>query len=53
MHTSYCNEGSMATWGVRCSLKTLLLAAACLLVRKSIFEEVDGLDPSLAVAFLQ
>lgn len=27
------------------------VTAACLLVRKSIFEEVDGLDPSLAVAF--
>ena len=27
------------------------VTAACLLVRKSIFNEVNGLDPSLAVAF--
>lgn len=27
------------------------VTAACLLVRKRIFDEVDGLDPSLAVAF--
>ena len=27
------------------------VTAACLLVRKSIYDEVDGLDPALAVAF--
>ena len=27
------------------------VTAACLLVRKSVFEEVDGFDPALAVAF--